>query len=97
MNDSAIPPARAKLAEYTSSVDATPHAPSPWSSVWWLVLVALAAALLCAPFFRVLVFLGDEGSLLHEAELILQGKRIYADFFQFLPPAALSSLRRGSA
>ena len=29
MNDSAIPPARAKLAEYSSSIDATPHAPSP--------------------------------------------------------------------
>ena len=60
--------------------------PSRSSSVWWLVLVSLAAALLCAPFFRLLFFWGDEGVLLHEAELILQGKKIYADFFQFLPP-----------
>ena len=57
-----------------------------WSSIWWLFLVALFSALLCAPFFRVLVFWGDEGVLLHEAELILQGKKLYADFFQFLPP-----------
>lgn len=76
-NDSTIPPGQLGEAPYASDRS---------SSVWWLVLVSLAAALLCAPFFRLLVFWGDEGVLLHEAELILQGKRIYADFFQFLPP-----------
>ena len=66
-----------------------PYAPSRWSSVCWLVLVAVAAALLCAPFFRMLFFWGDEGALLHEAELLLQGKKIYADFFQLLPPGSV--------
>ena len=90
MNDSIVPPARVKLGEHTSSVDAAPRAPYRWSSVAWLVLVALIAALLCAPFFRMLFFLGDEGIFLREAELILQGKRIYADFFQFVPPGVVA-------
>ena len=83
-NDSEIPPPEPKLGG-----DDVPNTSGRSSNVWWVILVALAAVLLCAPFFRVLPFLGDEGSLLHEAELILQGKRIYADFFQFLPPGAV--------
>jgi hypothetical protein len=54
-----------------------------------LALVGLIAALLCAPFFRFLYYLGDEGTLLHEAELVLRGQRLYADFFGFLPPGAI--------
>jgi hypothetical protein len=54
-----------------------------------LLLVGLIATLLCAPFFRILVIMGDEGELLREAELILQGKQLYADFFQFLPPGSI--------
>ena len=89
MNDSVIPAARAELGKYTATVDAAPCAANRLSSVRWLVLVALAAALLCAPFFRALYFLGDEGTVLHEADLILLGKKIYADFFQFLPPGGV--------
>ena len=90
-SDTRTPPSLVKLGEFTSSVDATRYAPdrSRSSSVWWLVLVGLAATLLCAPFFRMLFFWGDEGALLHEAELLLQGKKIYADFFQFLPPGSV--------
>ena len=88
-NDSMIPP-QAKLGEYVSSEAEVPYASDRSSSIWWLVLVALAAALLCAPFFRMLFFLGDEGTVLHAAELILQGKKIYADFFQFLPPGGVA-------
>ena len=35
------------------------------------------------------LFLGDEGTLLREAELILHGKRLYVDFFQLVPPGTL--------
>ena len=55
------------------------------SSRWWLLLVGLIAAVLCAPFIRV-VGMGDEGVLLNGAERMLRGSRLYADFFEFLPP-----------
>jgi hypothetical protein len=48
--------------------------------------VALSAALDCAPFFRYLEWLGDEGVLLHGAVRILGGEGLYRDFFEFLPP-----------
>jgi hypothetical protein len=81
-------PAQTTSTEHRSSDSAAPDAPGRSSSIWWLALVGLATALLCAPFFRILFFLGDEGTLLREAELLLGGKKIYADFFQFLPPGA---------
>lgn len=46
----------------------------------------LLAATLCLPFVRTIFSLGDEGVLLHGAERMLEGDRIYADFFEFLPP-----------
>lgn len=52
----------------------------------WLLLVALFTLALCIPYFRLLFWIGDEGVLLHGAESILQGKKIYTDFFEFLPP-----------
>lgn len=52
----------------------------------WLLVVGLVTALICAPFFRVVVGLGDEGAFLRAAELMLRGKRLYADFFEFIPP-----------
>src|SRR5262245_49848082 len=55
------------------------------SSRWWLLLVGLITAVLCLPFIRVLG-LGDEGVLLNGAERLLRGSRLYADFFEFLPP-----------
>ena len=81
-------PAQTRSTEHRSSDGAAPDAPGRSSSIWWLALVGLVAALLCAPFFRILFFLGDEGTLLREAELLLRGQRLYADFFQFLPPGA---------
>ena len=53
---------------------------------WWLPGVALAAAILCLPFIRSVFSIGDEGVLLHGAERMLRGDRLYADFFEFLPP-----------
>jgi hypothetical protein len=58
------------------------------NSFWWLLLVGLIAALLCAPFFRIIYSMGDEGMLLRGAELMLRGKRLYADFFEFIPPGS---------
>src|SRR5438132_10285362 len=48
--------------------------------------VALSAALVCAPFFRYVEWLGDEGVLLHGAARILGGEVLYRDFFEILPP-----------
>jgi hypothetical protein len=53
---------------------------------WWLPLVVLMAAILCAPFLRTAWSLSDEGMLLHGAARISRGDRLYADFFEFLPP-----------
>ena len=48
--------------------------------------VGLITAALCAPFIRYVWLLGDEGVLLHGAERMLRGEKIYIDFFEFLPP-----------
>jgi hypothetical protein len=58
-----------------------------WSSSgrWWLPLVGVMAAALCLPFIHA-VSIGDEGMLLTGAERMLRGDRLYADFFEFLPP-----------
>jgi hypothetical protein len=48
--------------------------------------VGLVAATLCAPFFRSIFALSDEGVLLHGADRILHGYRLYVDFFELLPP-----------
>jgi Dolichyl-phosphate-mannose-protein mannosyltransferase len=64
--------------------DPTPHHAS---DNWWLLLVALVAGAVCAPFLRTVYWLGDEGVLLRGAEQILKGRRLYVDFFEFLPPA----------
>lgn len=70
----------------TSFSRPAPLSPALAGSLPWCLGVGLAAALLCAPFFRT-VYLGwDEGVLLHAADRMLQGQRLYADFFEFLPP-----------
>jgi hypothetical protein len=79
---------RAASAQVSSDQDVQKVA-KPSSSVRGLLVVGLVAALLCAPFYRVVLFLGDEGTLLRGAELILHGKRVYADFFQLVPPGTL--------
>lgn len=53
---------------------------------WPLPLVALITVAICLPFLRTIFSLGDEGVLLHGAERMLRGDRLYADFFEFLPP-----------
>lgn len=53
---------------------------------WSLPLVVLLSVALCLPFVRTIFSFGDEGVLLHGAERMLQGDRLYADFFEFLPP-----------
>ena len=52
----------------------------------WISLLATAA--LCAPFFRYVFWLGDEGVVLHGAERVLRGEALYRDFFEFLPPGS---------
>jgi hypothetical protein len=90
MGDFRPPPAQTRSTEHRSSDGAAPDAPDrSTSSIWWLALVGLVAVLMCAPFFRLLLVLGDEGALLRQAELLLGGQRLYADFFQFLPPGAI--------
>jgi hypothetical protein len=50
------------------------------------MVVGLVAAALCAPFRHSVFWLGDEGVLLAGADRMLHGSRLYADFFEFLPP-----------
>ena len=52
----------------------------------WLLSVGAIAAMLCMPFARTVWWLGDEGVLLHGADRMLKGDRLYVDFFEFLPP-----------
>src|SRR3989475_13149332 len=51
-----------------------------------LYAVALIAITVCAPVFRYVLWLGDEGVLLHGAARILGGEVLYRDFFEVLPP-----------
>src|SRR5689334_14941812 len=60
--------------------------PARAGSSLWLPLVAVVTTLLCLPFFRLVVFIVDEGVLLNGAERLLEGSKIYTDFFEFLPP-----------
>lgn len=49
---------------------------------------AVIAGAVCAPFFRYVQWLGDEGVFLHAATRLLGGEVLYRDFFEFLPPGA---------
>jgi hypothetical protein len=51
-----------------------------------LLFVGLTVFMLCLPFTRSIFGLGDEGILLHGAENLLRGRRLYIDFFEILPP-----------
>jgi hypothetical protein len=51
-----------------------------------LLFVGATTFALCLPFMRPIFGLGDEGMLLHGAERLLRGQRLYVDFFEFLPP-----------
>jgi hypothetical protein len=59
---------------------------STLSSRWCLPLVALIVTVLCLPFIRTIFGMGDEAILLNGAERMLQGRSLYVDFFEFLPP-----------
>ena len=50
--------------------------------------VALFAILVCAPVFRYLGWLGDEGILLHGATRLLAGDTLYRDYFEVVPPGS---------
>ena len=83
------PPTAGALARAgKSTLSASPeHLASGRSGpLLWLSFVGLVSAGLCLPFVRAIYWLGDEGELLHGAERMLHGARIYADFFEFLPP-----------
>lgn len=53
---------------------------------WWLPIVVACSILLCLPYLRAFFALDDEGVLLYGADRMLQGKSLYGDFFEFLPP-----------
>jgi hypothetical protein len=74
------------LSRTRFSEDQASRKPARSSDFWWLSAVGLITAALCVPFIRYVWFLGDEGVLLHGAERMLRGERIYIDFFEFLPP-----------
>jgi len=61
---------------------------SALNSRGWVLLVGMVSLLLCAPFFLTFYALADEGIFLRGAELMLRGKRLYGDFFEFVPPAS---------
>ena len=52
----------------------------------WLLLVGATVLMICLRFIHFVFGLGDEGVLLHGAQRLLQGQRLYVDFFEFLPP-----------
>ena len=54
-------------------------------SIFGLATVAILAVILCLPFSRTVSW-ADEGVLLHGAERLLHGDKLYTDFFEFLPP-----------
>ena len=60
--------------------------PTDWAGLCWLLFVGLTAFMLCLPFMHSIFWLGDEGILLHGAEHLLRGRRVYIDFFEILPP-----------
>ncbi|MEJ0015441.1 MAG: hypothetical protein WDN25_02560 [Acetobacteraceae bacterium] len=62
------------------------HAPARPRFDWWLLLVVLGSIIACAPFLRTVYALTDEGQLLNGADRMLRGRRLYGDFFEFLPP-----------
>jgi hypothetical protein len=78
--------APASTGQSPLSGDLAIRASAGWNSGWWLPFVGLVAALLCLPFIRVVFGMGDEGVLLRGAERMLRGRKLYADFFEFLPP-----------
>jgi len=60
---------------------------APQAAVWpWLLLVAGIAVAVCLPFLHMLHAVADEGVYLTAVDRLRRGERLYADFFEFLPP-----------
>src|SRR5437899_12667705 len=59
--------------------------PTDWAGLCWLLFVGLTVFAICLPFMHSILGLEDEGVLLHGAERLLRGHRLYIDFFEFLP------------
>jgi hypothetical protein len=77
---------RVGIDQSGSPVDRTLYKPCKLSDFGWLLDVGLISVVLCIPFNCVVGGFGDEGVLLHGAERMLLGDRLYLDFFEFLPP-----------
>jgi hypothetical protein len=60
--------------------------PADWAGLCRCLFVGATVFVLCLPFMRSIFGLGDEGMLLHGAERLLRGQRLYVNFFEFLPP-----------
>src|SRR6266550_1589878 len=60
--------------------------PTDWTGLCWLLFVGLTSFMICLPFMHSIFRLGDEGILLHGAERLLRGRKLYIDFFEILPP-----------
>ena len=93
---SAVPRVRAPVVTRTTLAEALSLRPTASGEVarrtdrsgfdWWLPIVVVCSILLCLPFLRTFFALDDEGVLLYGADRMLQGKSLYGDFFEFLPP-----------
>ncbi len=66
------------------------QAPARQGSPLWLPLVALITVIVCLPFVRAIFWIHDEGVVLHGADRLLRGSRLYTDFFEFLPPGSFA-------
>jgi len=78
----------ARLTEPDTTPSGDRNRPAGLASDGLLWVTILSTVGICAPFFRYIQWLGDEGIVLHGADRILRGERLYADFFEFLPPGS---------
>jgi hypothetical protein len=85
-NIAQTPRADLEFGQARASADPALRASASSEAAWWLLLVALIAGALCEPYMHAVWSLSDEGMLLRGAERMLRGDRLYADFFEFLPP-----------
>ena len=81
---------RLRTDRASPSDDRTCGKPTWLSDFWWLAAVGLIAVALCLPFALYVGSLSDEGVILHGADRMLRGDRIYLDFFEFLPPGSFA-------
>src|SRR5215471_4575225 len=75
-----------RLHHCTGATSPASRASTGWASHAWLLCVGLAAAAWSVPFIHVIWWMADEGILLHAAQRMRRGERLYRDFFEYLPP-----------